>query len=312
MEYAKYEQNRKDALSLRPLFGGLRDFIHDQRPNVHQVIDSMVKYYDTGDDSRLRAVIEESPSTGYVVLRNSAPAILDRSLYDAPVIEKIGSEEHNVKAIDVLRRVQANTVPVPDEPPITTDDELNKRIAQIVSGRKSGQISKDDLNEALQYTNQRLVDMMTTHAVGIEPETVQALSWLERQSYTVLQNLTFEEQVRAYRSDWFHSILQFQELTMSPDMYSDVAFNNFITRVDREYTIGAYELIGRHTLRNVDSLGTSFRNGGQSDKADALLTGNIAHELAGLIDLREPTTPEGERYKNEFLTKPESERLKGD
>jgi len=312
MEYAKYEQNRKDALSLRAPFGGLRDFIHDQRPNVHEVVDSMVEYYDTGDNGRLRAVIEESPSTGYVVLRNSASAILDRSRYDTPITEKIGPEEHTVKAIDVLRRVQANTVPVPDEPPITTDDELNKRISQIVSGRTSGQISKDHLNEALHYTNKRLMDMMAVHTVGIEPETVQALSWLERQSYNVLQNLTFEEQVRAYRSDWFHSILQFQELTMSPDVYSHTVFEDFIAHVDREHTIGAYELIGRHTLHNVDSLGTSYRSGGQSDKADALLTGNVAHELAGLIDLRDPATPEGERYKNEFLTKPESERLKGD
>jgi len=309
-DLARLEQNRLDGLTLAAPFGALRDFIHDQRPYVHDVIKAMVDYYDTGNKGQLLSILAKA-DPGYLGGTERQAAILDKDKYDIETTErrKDGNpQEEKVKPIDVLRRLEKNTRPTEEKAPITSDQEFNT-LLQSLEVVKTG---KSSLLQAVDYANSKLIAQMKGGDIGIEPAHILAYAWLERQAFGAIQGLTYEDQVGAYKQPWFHSVLRFQELTGSPSDFNEEEFQQFLTQVlNAESAKAAYQKIFQRTLGNISKLTGKYKDEGRDNRIGALWSGNTAHELIGLTDLRVPETAYGIKHRGEKL-KPEDQRLNGD
>lgn len=305
---ARLEQNRRDGLTLAEPFGALRDFIHDQRPGVHDVLAAMVNYYDTGDEKQLLDVVSRT-DPGYVNQKERIPLLLDRSRYDT---EKLESAVENpnpqvVKPIDVLRRLSKNTEPISDDPPQTSDSEFN-RLMQIVNEASD---KKSALEQVFTNANAYMQRMMQRGEIGIEPNHILAYGWLEQQGFKELQKLQYEDQMVAYKQSWFQSILRFQELTASSGNFDEQEFHQFLEEVTRKPAKEAYKMISQRVLNNVGNLVKKYKEEGKEKWIGALWSGNISHELIGLTDLRPAETAQGKKHRQELLL-PEHDRLRGD
>lgn len=285
---SKLEQNRKDGLALMTPFGILRDFIHDQRPYVHEVIKAMVQYYDTGDNSQLLTVI---PKTDYFRSEENSRPLLDRIKYD----QEVQYKGEKSTAILVLRRLLVNTEPFQDVPPRISDQEISEKVAEFYSNKLKREPLKQELGMIMEVINQDLEKKVAKADVGIEPNYILLISWVERRGFEMLQNLTYEDQVDAYKQDWFVSLLKFHELITSPNGFNEDEFNKFIAEVKEARTFEvAYKIIGRRVLGQISTLTEKYNKLGRKD-VGALWSGNITHELLGLIDYKSPTTEQGKK-----------------
>jgi hypothetical protein len=303
-QLAKLEQNRKDGLTLSGPFGILRDFIHDQRPHVHELVSAMVHFYDTGDKSKIEAIL---PKTDYFNTQERHDMFFERENYENEVreIDRWGAfdEDKVVKPIDILRRVSENTKPVPDTPPVTSDDELNKKMEILASTTQRTTAQREALKSVCDYMNGSLLSLMRSHQIGINPDTIEALSWVEQKAFRIMQGLTFEDQVGAYKDDWFVSLLKFQELIASPSNFDEEKFDDFIDEIKSiptTHSTEAYQKLSKRVLSNIAGLADKYKKQGRKDTG-ALWSGNLAHELIGLVDYRPATTEIGKRFRQEAL-----------
>lgn len=296
---SRLEQNRTDARIMSGPFNILRDFIHDQRPYVHEVLEAMVHYYDTGDRSKLERIL---PKADYFNSAQRIEMMFNRSNYEA-LVEEPTNRGVNIKAIDILRRLVKNTEPVPDFVPVTSDESLNQRLKvleQKLLG--AGKVSKEALISAVDYLNQKLITMMTDGDIGIEPNLIMAISWIERRAFEVLQRMSYEDQVGAYKQEWFISLLKFEELIGSIQ-YDEEKFQSFVQNLaDVGSPLEAYKLIGNHVLQNIQDLIAIYKQRGRTDFG-ALWSGNLAHELMGLIDFKPAKTALGKKFREEDTRK---------
>jgi hypothetical protein len=292
-DLARLEQNRLDALTLASPFGALRDFIHDQRPYVHEVIEAMVKYYDTGDSKELSSLLDRVDQ-GYLGSEDRRALLLDRAKYDSPTEERREGDNPNqktVKPIDILRRLNENTKPVEDTPPVTSDENLNRLLQDL---REKG--DQANLQQALDYTNSRLLAMMQRGEIGMEPNMILALAYLDNKGFQALQKLKHEDQQGAYKQGWFYSVLRFQELTATSSEYNEDEFQRFVNQVaTSESALAAYRLIAQRELENASKLAHIYKASGNENRVGALWSGNITHELIGLTDLRPASTEQGRK-----------------
>lgn len=309
-DFARYEQNRLDALALSSVFGALRDFIHDQRPGVSEVLQAMTDYYQTNDRSKLELLLLKTG--GYLASADRRAVLLNKNYYENNVEETVNGKKKIVKAIDVLRRLSENTRPLHDKPPTTSNQTLNEKMMTLIQSRASRGVSRELLGETFNYINNLLIEFINHGEVGMEPNMVTALAWLERQGFYVLQNMNYEDQISIIKKKWFHSILQFQELTASPNNYSQEEFDGFINQVtNSENYIDAFKLVAKRILINLNKLARKYKAEGKNERIGALWSGNTAHELIGLSELKPASTEYGRKHRKEKL-KPESERFKGD
>lgn len=282
-DLARLERNRLDALTLAAPFGALRDFVHDQRPYVHEVIEAMVKYYDTGDSKQLLSVLDKV-DPGYLGSEDRRACLLDKNSYDTP-------NNETVKPIDVLRRLNENTKPVEETPPVTSDETLN----QLLQGLAEND-NQVNLQQALDYTNHRLIAIMQEGEIGLEPNLILAFAFLDKKGFQALQKLKYEDQQSAYRQGWFYSVLRFQELTASANNYDERNFQQFLNQItNSESPQAAYRLITRRELENASKLARIYKKSGKENSVGALWSGNITHELIGLTNLRPAITEQGRK-----------------
>lgn len=310
----KIEQNRRDGLSLSAPFGALRDFIHDERPYVHDVINAMIKYYDDHDRGQLLVILNKA-DPGYLGSEERQQRILDLEQYDREIAE-VGDWGENLppktaKVIDILKRLDKNTEPVAEEPPETNDQHLNELLVKLASEKSQGRIIKEDLGQTLKYMNDELLKMMKNEEVGIEPSKILVLGWLERRAFDVVHSLTYEGQMAAYRQEWFQQVLKFQELTSSPKDFEEEDFNKFLGEVHASDFQTAYRLIFQREIDHIGQLTGKYRDEGHSNWAGALWSMNVAHELIGLTDLRPADTTYGKKHRAELQT-PAYARRTGD
>lgn len=313
---SRFEQNRKDALSLRAQFGALRDYIHDQRPGVHTLISLMVAYYDapqTEKDKIASQIKQETAKTGGYLAGERTDMILELSRYDQDIEEDFQGQQKTVKAIDVLRRVAKNTEPVDEAAPTTSHAEINDALKVIDRRELLGKvdIEQASLVEAIKVFCDFLESKMGEKTVGIEPSTILALSWLERRVFEFLQNMSFEKQMGAYKTDWFEQIMRFSELTSSPVMFDKQGFTDFIEELRQKSPHEAYRFIGQRVISNVSELTKNYKGKPGEYRMGALWSGNVTHELIGLIDWKPAETQAGNRLRKEWSL-PEEDRLKGD
>ncbi len=329
---ATFEQNRRDALSLAGPFGNLRDFIHDQRPYVHEVLVAMVHYYETGNDAPIASVVGK---TDDLKSPQSLAMLLDRALYQSEVIEDVDGREQRVQAIDLVRRLAKNTEPVAEIPPHVSDERLNEALTNLATHSDK----TPDLNllgTALEQLNSQLLDDMGREEVGLEPNTILAIGWLERKAFNAMQSITFERQASLVKKPWFRSLLLFQELTWAPgEGFNKEEFDAFLASCDKAASEGeevagnpfeegylarlqqAYShdlslrLIAERTREHVSALARRYTAEKRTQWVGALWSGNVAHELIGLTEQKEATTLLGKRIARE-KKRPFAERLRGD
>ena len=294
----RLEQNRKDALTLASPFGILRDFIHDQRPLVYGVLIAMVEYYDTNNKINLESVLNRVE--GYVGYPDNKKLLFDRTRYERDVEETVNGEKRSTKAINVVRRLAANTAPITQELSVTSDEELNRKMSKI-----KDYATERDLQETLEYVNEKLVKMMKRGEIGIESSLILALGWIERKAFGLLQKLKYEEQMSAYKKKWFHAILKFQELTNSPNNFDEKEFEAFLKKVASiDSDLEAYKFIGKRVLENIAALAKIYKVANRGHITGALWSGNVTHELIGLTDFKPATTRYGEKRRAEKLVPP--------
>lgn len=290
------EQNRTDALMVG-MVRGLRDFIHDQRPHVHEVLTAMVYYYDTGDKTQLTQIL---PKADYFGSEEQIKAMFDKSGYERN-FEDRNNPGVKIRSIDVLRRLAENTKPIPDAAPVSLDEQLNQRL-QALEKELAGTngVTKETLSSTVDHLNQQLTTMMVDESARIEPNHIMAISWVERRAFEVLQQMSYEDQVGAYKQEWFISLLKFQELIGSLK-YDEQQFLSFIqTLANTDSSLEAYRLIGKRILENIRSLAINYKQKGRTD-VGALWSGNVAHELVGLIDLKPARTEQGRKFRKENI-----------
>lgn len=295
-DFARFEQNRLDALCLDSPFGRLRDLIHDQRPLVHDVLQKMVEYYyNARRCNALKAVLAR---TDYLSSPECITVILDRSRYDQ-VVKEIDTKR-KIKVIDLLRRLVENTRPVMEIPPITSDPDLNAKLVAVAEQKGKGGVSDEAFTNAVNHVNEVMLRGMTSGEVGIEPNLVLAIAWIERQCFMKLQNLTFERASSVHTAPWFRSILQFQELTASPNNFDPKEFERFLSSLDEAGSgESASSLIRQRVMNHVYALAKIYIAIGKAERTGALWSGNVAHELMLPSAMRRAETIVGERYQKE-------------
>lgn len=311
-DLARLEQNRKDALSLSGVFGALRDFIHDQRPYVHEVMDAMVNFYDTGNDTKLLEILAK---TDYLKSEEYKDRLSDKTKYTNEVpIGPLVNDVHGVPSqqkilvIDLLRRLQKNTEPAKEKPPKISDKEITQKISSFQEHSGEKQIARQEFGELLDKVNTKLEVMMNDHEVGIGPDFVLLLSWLDRQGFLLLQDINYEEQTGLYQQKWFTSILKFNALTTSGKNFSKEKFDDLVGEIKNKRSFQqAYELISKNILEHIYTLAKHYQASGRNDTG-FLWSGNVTHELLGLGDFRKPTTELGKK----FVREKEQQRIERD
>jgi hypothetical protein len=303
-----FRQNRLDALTLAPSFGILRDFIHDQRPNVHELLQAMVHYYDTNDRSQLETAI---PNATYFNNEERKAMLFDRAGYERLVeqeghdqyIEQIQQQAQHgtnlskntmpVPAIEILRRLVTNTKPIPYKPPLLDDPELDPLIKQSTEDTAS-------LTRLIDAINTRLTDSIERKEIGLTPTFVQLLNWIDHRGFKLIQQLSFEKQRGIVHSPTLQSLIRFHELTASPEKYDSTEVDSFLTRLQREDDLTASQMLAQRITTQISGLTKHYRATSNLDPG-ALWSGNLTHELMTLGDLRPAATPIGERYKRDAL-----------
>jgi len=287
-EAAKLEQNRKDGVALTERgFGTLRDLIHDQHPLVPDIIRAMLEYYETHDKSVLEPLLSQ---TGGYGSKETRKAIYDLSKYDEETLE-------------ILRRLAKNTEKINEssEPPETSDAELNTAIKELAKEKKF--VPKELLQKTLDIVNSKLETMTAQGEVGIEPNMILAVAWLEGKAYRAIRDMDYETQLSAFKQPWFHSILKFQELTASARDFNKEEFDSFIKKLkDCKTMEEAYRLVIDRILTNLSELAQIYQKTSKAHITGALWSGNIADALIELTELKEASTSLGKKFRKEKLT----------
>lgn len=283
----RLEQNRQDGLRLVSTFGILRDFIHDERPGVHEVINAMVEYGKTGKSERLVAAMSKAD---YFHVNNYDQPMLDQSNYGQQIEPGYGKPEEPVMAI--LERLEKNTRPVDEEPPEATDEVLAGLLTDAYAAGPRDK--KETVAAVTRYLNEQLTAMMDEHTIGIEPSMIRAIAWADREQFKVLQGLTYEDQIRLPRQQWFKDTLRFHELTHN-ESYDAKEFKQVMESLKGMNDSSAFRAIAGRVLQQTQQLAEKYRARGKDHWTEALWSGNTTHELIGLTDPRKAATAVGRR-----------------
>lgn len=304
----KFQTNREDVLKIDM---SLRELVHDERPYVHELLSAMVDFYNNGNRKRLADVLAKGRQyeKGQYPMQfdNLDKVVFDRDFYEN--IQLTGPSI-SVPRIEFLRRLAKNTEAIEETPPHTSDQKLNERMEALANMPPSQR--KEALESALDHINNQLEQMVENKEIGIEPNTVIAISWLERRAFKILQGLTYEEQQLTYKQTWFESILKFNELANSTRDFDKDEFTQFMQIVKTSPSAQtAYKLISLRVLTGLKALADVYKSRGKGIFVGSLWSGNVAHELIGLTDPRPASTPYGRRHRQEAL-KPDTMRHQGD
>lgn len=303
-EFARFEQNRIDAARLQGSIIGGRDFIHDERPGVHNILSAMLRYYNSQGNEVSRENLEKTiakyPNYN---LKNYA---FNLEAYDS-VIK--GREKNNYgnatnfsedeKAVDILRRLVENTKPVHLEAPKTKFENLNQALGKIkpLTSEKTGEVKVEisEISDAISAINQILIECQGK--IGIMPSTIDAVCYLDKMSAYALRNVGKKQLGDFAYEPTFKEILRFSQLTSSTkyDEQEFESFYNLFIRhcnkafeadgVDSDKIQDAFRQISQRIMNNSNQLAKEYAKDGRTKRfSDAIWSGNLSHELIGLFD----------------------------
>ena len=303
-DYAKFEQNRKDAARLQGSIISGRDFIHDERPGVNEMLVAMKKYYDSRDsedvDECKKQIEDLEAKYNFGVL----PYALDLNNYEKS-IESMGEYYSDAKggfsgetAIDILNRLVRNTSPNNLEVPKTKYPELNELLAMIkpVINERTGEISVDirGVGAAVKVMNDLI--LQNRGKQGIFPSTISAIAFLDKMSAYALRNADSKEIRELVFDPNFKEIVRFSQLTSSMD-YNERDFENRYRQIaskiseaygedgiDSSVVAEGYRILSRNILNNMWALGKHYVSKETTARfSDAIWSGNLSDELIGLF-----------------------------
>jgi hypothetical protein len=311
--FSRFEQNRQDAAALMGALWRGRDWIHDELPGIHDVVSAMLDYYESRDDETARAekeaallrVIAEKPYAGLI-----GDFSLDLANYEKPIKKRVGRYndgkvlEETEPAIDVLRRIVKNTEQVTLEKPHTEDEGLNALLEQldVRPNERTGEVhvNWNQVGELVRYTN----DLLRTRQgqIGMRPSMIAALAYIEKIATYSMRGVGRKDWQELPYDPHFKEICRFRELVSSADGYSENDFENFwngfsrvpypeegYSRLAPDYTVlrEHYRRLQTRTLRKIDGLAKMYiSNPHTAYLTGALWSGNLNHEIVGLVDER--------------------------
>ena len=304
-DYAKFEQNRQDALALAGILWEAKDFIHNERPGIHELFSTMIDYYDSRNndnyrlaEQKLHQIVDErlNPQNDYHYSDfdgqkcfdfQSYERFIDKTVYDGP---KIGKHYHE-KAIDILRNLERNTRSFSLETPKTNDPTLNDLLAKLTPYEdQNGQIIVDlnQISSVAARANQLLIS--SQNQIGLRPSLIEALSYIEKMSTFALRNIDSKTYRELPFDPGFKEICRFNELTSSGNQYNASEFetfwNTFLTSSNQvwpDQVQNAYSLLAQRTINQVNDLAKQYtRENAPRYMIDSLWSGNLSRELIGL------------------------------
>ncbi len=324
-DFAKFENMRTDAKRIQHIVIDGRSFIHDSAPEAHTLLSKMVEYYDSQQDGkeavatkrqeladtlqRLRKQYRsgyKEPHEKYMFDlanydKNSSPYDADGIGIKREVSDPLyDGDKGEVKAIDILRRLVAETEPVPLTPPKTKDESLNQafeRLGNISYNQKTGimYIHIEDLKDIMSEINRVLKNGQGKREMY--PSTISAVAFVDLLSTHALKNLSERDWQEIAFDPTFKEIVRFSQMTSSVQ-YSENEFESFYNgllhsvskaygddQVDNNIVAEGYKTISKRIVNNQEAVAKKFsKTKGLESMVDALWSGNLAHELIGLYD----------------------------
>ncbi len=307
-DFARFEQNRNDAAALMGCLWSGRDFIHDERPGIHELLEAMVAYYDTKDDSeanaaareRLQAIVNDRKENGNYYLYGGfdGELCMDLSNYDRTIVRSINygvESQYDQPAIDVLRRLEQNTRQASLEKPkcgIEDVDTMIEGLKVVDFGNGEVGVEFNDVAKIIERFN----DFLAEHQgeACLDPKIIQSLSYMERMATYAMRGISKKDYTELAFDPGFKEICRFSELTSGNDSYSKAGFeqfwNSFVSDFSKDWpnNIGSkYQPLVSRTRNRVRKLAESYKSqGAPRFMIDSLWSGNLNHELVGLTDER--------------------------
>lgn len=311
-DQAKFMQNRTDALALQGSIINGRDFIHDEMPGAHEVLCALLAYYDADEEHRpqfeaeARRIISDKPYTHNVGfdeygsnLQNYESVVSRGVCYAAGTPEaegalRAGSGE---RAIDVLRRLVANTESDPITPPECNDSQLNQlmqKIDVLVGPDGVPKVELAEIGDLVTYVNQKL--QAEAGQFSCDASLIRALSYTERLATYAMRRVNEKDRRELFFDPIFKEVVKFRDLTSSFDDFDSqkferfwASFSNISVDADEGEVSEQYSKLSMHIYEQLSKLAArSQREHGNSasNRIMALWSGNLNHELIGLTDSR--------------------------
>lgn len=306
-DFAKFEQNRKDAVELMHILWGGRDWIHDEVPGVHNVVAAMLDYYETQDNEDVRQEKQAAILESIAKIPNDYQQIIgdycfDLNNYEKPVRKLIGEtypasfsfSKETEPAINVLRRLVENTRQTTLEKPHTEDEQLNALLEQLQvhPDERTGEVYVrwGQVGQLVAYTNGLL--QTRQGELGMRPSMVRALAYIDKMATYAMRGVSDKDwRELPYDSD-FKEIVKFRELTSGSDKFDAQSFEVFwkhFTRIPDwpDDVPKAYKKLSERILGQLNKMARVYQsNQYTSYMSGSLWSGNLSHELIGLIDPR--------------------------
>ena len=310
-DYNRFEQNRRDASALQGTLWRGRDFIHDERPGLHELFTAMVEMYDAKDDpeqfeakkKKLEAIKENrlDPNNNFFYSGFDGEMCFNLDNYDKLVDkttdawnDRQGRVKYNEKAIDILRRMAENTGASLVEKPVTDNEELNELLSKIDPriSERDGNIFVDFKQASNLVAKMNEILISSQNALGIKPSMVRALSYTERMATYAMRSLDQRDYEELPFDPGFKEMVRFVELTSTGHAYSQSEFEDFyqgfLTDCSRSWSDGQkpnYDRLVMREMTNVSELAKKYREEGKpSYMIESIWSGNLIHELIGLTD----------------------------
>lgn len=312
---SRLEQNRRDGLALKKL--GLRDAIHDQAPCIHELVTAMVDYYATNGSTAARERVARYCEilTQRHDYRIHSEHILDLNNYSQMLSNgyMYGGSPQKEPAIDIIRRVANNTRPIYEAPPATGIAALDQTLQALFDMATSSRTERlSTLSTALQAANTYLRGLISATTLGIDPRVVPALSWLDNEAARHLREMDYEEQVGAFRTQWFRNAVTFCSLTAGAPTLQTESSAALVQQLEGlQSAEEAYKLVSAHAIDNVAALVSFYHERSREHWCNMLWSGNVVHELMNLVLLKPASTIAGERHRRD-MTQPKWSRITGD
>ena len=308
-DYSRFESNRNDAAALSGFLWQSREFIHNERPGLHELFEAMVIFYDTKDnpslheqsEARLREIInsrlDPQDYYQYAGAGFDGKLCLDLSNYDKTVEATThcngDRKDYNEPAIDILRRLEENTRQVSLEKPKCGIAEIDAKIQDLpVNQLEDGRVvvGLSDVSSIIKDINEHLWNNRNERV--LDSDMIHTLSFLERMATYAVRNLSDKEYRELAFDPGFKEICKFSELTASAKPFDPGDFERFWHRFSEDFSRGwpddisaGYRQLTQRVTWRLNELSLQYRKeGAYRYMIDSLWSGNLDHELMGLID----------------------------
>ena len=319
-----FQSNRQDGIALSQTYGKLRDLIHDEIRGIDEVIDQMVAFYDSKG---------KSPTDKIIKALGKDNAALELSSYEKNITYKTRDRKKITESnIVVLRRLQENMRQSREKCPQNggENQELINDIenSKYVPGKK--------LRALLTVFNQRLAARTEAKEIGITPQEIELINWLDKKSQQYLNDMSFEEQCGFYKTPLCYEILKFNELANSPAaefsrqefehfyqtqvLYAPTmqqAYQNIANRQNKNMfgLMAKYHTIAENNIRQAKFIfsdpesvySESFKSSALEDirmqreaRISQIASGNSLKALQNLTQYKDASCEVGARYRKEL------------